>query len=1160
MNISIENHPLHGGVATILDDDPKLVINDVSQTEGNSGSKDFTFTVGLTDGNGNPIQAADDVLVDFATSAGSNVSNPQPGQIYETTPASTFTVPEQLDPRSFVLSEDPDFNDAQGVDTSTSIRHLSILGRGNEAFDYYAFNGTQGQHVILDVDGATFDSQIVVYDSSGNVVFSNDDGFVHGGLNGDALDPGSTSTEDSFLDFVLQASDRYTIAVGRSTSTPTATGLTGTPLTEGDQYTLNVSIQNYYAPPGTVFEADPVTGQEKTPNNTLATAQSLEGEYFNKTFNANINSQTGVNVSATLPYVIIQGTGDGTADYYSFQATAGQTGIFDVDGASFDSKLSLFGPSGALAVPPNDNSNVVDAGSSSLQDAFLQTVFNQTGTYTIQISDANQPTGVIAAGATYRLNVVVGGHSTGTPPVFSGPTPTDGTATPNSDFDPINVTTSSGTTGFLKINQGDTTGTITVSVFGDLLNEPPSEDFFVRLLDASYANIAGHPTIQDGVGEGIILNDDAPVLQINDPAPVKETGALGTPNIVQFVVSLHNPDGSLRLADVDTTVKYSTADGTANAGQDYVGQSGTLTIPKGSSSGTINIQLIKDGILNEGNETFFVNLSNPGGATLDDTQGVGTIIDNTGLVENVLTVTAPDAGGPGIVKVFDASGALRFQFEPYPGFLGGVRVATGDVNNDGTPDIITGPGPGGGPNVMVFSGVDGSVLANFMAFNPGFTGGIYVAAGDFAEGVLTQGDSFDDIVVGADAGGGPNVKIFSSATGQPNNRVFTPFGIENRVLFNDFAFDPGFTGGVRVAAGDVTGDGTDDLVVAAGPGGGPNVKVYSGRNLKPTAFTNFAVRSFFAYSPQFTGGIYIAVADVDINSPVTGRAAEIITGAGFGGGPDVRVFNVASNVVTLADFFAYTAAFTGGVRVSAGDVNGDTIADIITAPGQGGGPNVRAFDGRTVAGASNQNPPTLLNNFNAYKSPFTDGVFVAGVLNVDVGQQQLAAKSQVAALGTANLTQAEVDAVLPAALDRLRAAGVSEAEIEALSHVHISVADLSGNLLGLSAPGNIVLDVNAAGNGWFIDPTPGLDEEFANLDGSRNLTAVSGLAIGHTDLLTVLLHELGHRLGLEDISSQLHPDALMGDTLPVGTRRLPSSEDLDDAFADDSLFDSLLLN
>src|SRR5262249_50498485 len=149
-------------------------------------------------------------------------------------------------------------------------------------------------------------------------------------------------------------------------------------------------------------------------------------------------------------------------------------------------------------------------------------------------------------------------------------------------------------------------------------------------------------------------------------------------------------------------------------------------------------------------------------------------------------------------------------------FTGGVRVAAGDVLGNGQTDIICGAGPGGGPNVTVFQPV--TLVSSLFAYDPAFTLGIYVTAGG------AQGNGKDEIITGAGAGGGPNVAIFDGATGA--------------LLQSYFAYDPSFTGGVRVASVHLN-DGSMAVLTAAGPGGGPQIIQFNG-------LSGNIVDSFFA--------------------------------------------------------------------------------------------------------------------------------------------------------------------------------------------------------------------------------------------------------------------------------------------------------------------------
>src|SRR5260370_998979 len=200
-------------------------------------------------------------------------------------------------------------------------------------------------------------------------------------------------------------------------------------------------------------------------------------------------------------------------------------------------------------------------------------------------------------------------------------------------------------------------------------------------------------------------------------------------------------------------------------------------------------------------------------------------------------------------------------------------------------------------------------------------------------------------MIGAGAGGAPDVRYLD---------------VNTTVLKANFAALPtNFFGGARVALGDVTSDGIADYIVAAGPGGGPDVRVFDG-------VSQTLIREFFAYPLSFTGGVWVAAGDVFHNG-----YADIVTGADAGGSPDVRVFDGKTGAL-VREFFAYSANFTGGVRVAVADVNGDGYADIITAAGPGGGPSIRVFDGKT--GAQFSGP---LGDMYAYAANFTGGVYVA---------------------------------------------------------------------------------------------------------------------------------------------------------------------------------------
>ncbi|MBI5038136.1 MAG: FG-GAP repeat protein, partial [Candidatus Kerfeldbacteria bacterium] len=160
------------------------------------------------------------------------------------------------------------------------------------------------------------------------------------------------------------------------------------------------------------------------------------------------------------------------------------------------------------------------------------------------------------------------------------------------------------------------------------------------------------------------------------------------------------------------------------------------------------------------------------------------------------------------------------------------------------------------------------------------------------------------------------------------------FDARGNSLYSFFAYATTFRGGVNVAAGDVNGDGVDEIITGAGAGGAPHVRVFDARGN--------SLYSFFAYATTFRGGVNVAAGDVLGN-----YAEEIITGTGPGSAPHVRIFDQSG--VSLAGFFAYATTFRGGVNVAAGDMDSDGINEIVTAPAGSGGPHVRVFSGTGIA-------------------------------------------------------------------------------------------------------------------------------------------------------------------------------------------------------------------
>lgn len=145
---------------------------------------------------------------------------------------------------------------------------------------------------------------------------------------------------------------------------------------------------------------------------------------------------------------------------------------------------------------------------------------------------------------------------------------------------------------------------------------------------------------------------------------------------------------------------------------------------------------------------------------------------------------------------------------------------------------------------------------------------------------------------------------------------------------------------------------------------------------------------------------------------------------------------------------------------------------------------------------------------------------------------------------SSSLNQAVVESLAVEARQRWIDSGISAQQLSALDSVQYSIADVGGEYLGVAEGNTITIDDDAGGTGvenWFIDSTPSEDSEFDN----PSLTGSA--AFGRYDLLSTLIHEQGHVLGLSDLYGEWNN--VMGSLLDTGTRRLPVAGQADGAVA-----------
>ncbi|HTY39447.1 MAG TPA: Calx-beta domain-containing protein [Bacteroidota bacterium] len=592
---------------TIIDNDPipTISINNISVLEGDDGTTDAVFTVSLSAPSGRTIQ------VDYSTQDNTAIEG---GDYFGV--SGTLVIPAGESSGSITVQV---IGDTQIEPNETF--YVSLHRPIN-----VSITNSQGVCTILDDDSlparASISDASIVEGNSGtqmmvfNVTLT--DNMVSGGIN--ILYSTTSGTATSGTDFVA-TSGTLNIARGRLTGTISVPIIGDTMYEPDETFSLNIySNVALFAPrqaTGTIVNDDAV------PTVSISDPSIAEGNVGTTTLVYTVSLSNPSYQPVTVSFATRAGTGatDGV-DYI------GQTGQLVFNPGEVTKTVSVVVNSNTTYEPTKvvyvDLSNPIDA---TMPGGTTQ----ETGQGQILNDDPQMPVIAIGNVSVVETNkgyvdavLPVTLSSASTQTVTVAYATANGTALAGQDY-----VAASGTVTFAP---GTTSATITVKVKGDRKKES-NETFSVNLSNPSNGLFGNSSS-----GVVTIVNDDGlPKLWISN-ASMKEGDGGSKP--MQFAVRLQKN----MLTTV--TVSYATVNGTALAGRDYVAASGTLTFAPGETQKTISVSIIGD-LLNEPDETFFVKLSNPSGAQIQDGSATGTIQNDDAKpvlsVSNV-TVTEGNSG------------------------------------------------------------------------------------------------------------------------------------------------------------------------------------------------------------------------------------------------------------------------------------------------------------------------------------------------------------------------------------------------------------------------------------------------------------------------------------------------------------------------------------
>jgi uncharacterized protein (TIGR03437 family) len=674
--------------APIGDCKPEITINDVTLTEGNSGTANATFTVTLS------ATSAQTVKVDFATADG------------------TASAPSDYQANSGTLT----FNPGDLTKTITVLVNGDTMDEPNETFFVNLSNALNA----------------VILDSQGQGTINDNDAAPSVSINDVTVTEGNSGTTSATFTVTLSAASGFTVTVNYAAADSTATagsdyqaasgtvtfnpGETSKPISvavNGDpdfepnesffvnlSTPVNVTIADGQGV-GTINNDDPLP---PTPNFFIDDVNISEGDSGTKTANFTVTLNPAANQQVTVQYATANGTATAGSDYQSSSGTltfaTGETSkpvsitingdtlvepdeTFFINLSNPSAGTNLGDPQGVGTIQNDDLANLVISqvypgggltGATYAND-FIE-LYNRANTtvdfsvtpYSVQFlstsgstwAKTDITTGSIAPGHYFLIREASGGAVGASLPAA------DATGT-------INLTSTTAGKVALVSNTTLLTGNCPGDDGAQPFNPtgPPIADFVGYLGTAATANhcyegsgpasfTSGSNTTADfrKAGGCLDTNDNANDFFVAQPSPRNSASPVGDckPEIVINDVSVTEGNSgtinatftvTLTATSAQTvTVDFATADGTAAAPADYQTNNGTLTFAPGDTTKTITV-LVNGDTLDEASETFFVNLTNPANASIVDTQGLGTINDNDpapSLSINDVSVAEGDSG------------------------------------------------------------------------------------------------------------------------------------------------------------------------------------------------------------------------------------------------------------------------------------------------------------------------------------------------------------------------------------------------------------------------------------------------------------------------------------------------------------------------------------